>query len=67
MKHLADGIKIVGLLLHICGYRITRRKVLIAVYVLNTLLSVPYLLEITERFGLDYSSYLQQMSAVYQG
>lgn len=67
LKHVADFIKGVGLLFYFCGFKIDRTKLLVAVFIINSVLSIPFLFEISERFGLDYSSYLQQMSAVYQG
>lgn len=34
---------------------------------INSLLSIPHLFEIQKRYGIDYSSYLNQVSAVYHG
>ena len=67
LKYFADFIKVLGLLFYMCGYRIEQSKLLVGVFISNSLLSLVTLIDITERYGLDYSSYLQQMSAVYQG
>ena len=55
----ADAIKVIALVLYYTGIRFSKKKLYLVVFLTNTLLSIPFIFEIQERFGLDYSSYLQ--------
>ena len=57
-----------GVFCNLFDINFSRNTVLFTIFVINTVLGSPYLVEVTgERYGIDYVAYIQQAGAVYNG
>ena len=57
----------VGLLFNLVNVTFDQSKFLWVVGIVNTVLSLPYLFWVGQRYGIDYVAYIQQAGAVYNG
>ena len=56
-----------GLLMKVLRVRLQQKTVLVIVFFSSIILSLPYVFDITFRYGVDYVAYIQQAGAVYNG
>lgn len=67
IKNASELVLWIGVLLFLIGYKIEQNNITYLIIVLNIALSVPYLAEVSNRYGVDYVAYIQQAAAVYNG
>ena len=58
MENASEALLWIGILLYLTGYKFQQNTVLLFVVLVNFSLSLPYVSEISNRYGVDYVAYI---------